>query len=139
MKIVYDQVTTSAYGVFMKRSWQDIPAAEAVRDLIQQKLEELGYTVQTIDTSGFDAIHTLEKDGETFTVYQAPNNLPPDARKVLEELDSSIIQIDADGTARVVGTETAPAEEDVGSCPRCGGPVRLLAPGWGECTVCGYV
>lgn len=101
MLIKYTPQQLSAYGVFRKREWQDVVGGDILRDLIASRLEALGYEVGIVYTSGFDAISTLTRGNAVYRVYERPENLPPDARQVLEELDAATITFAADGTVRI--------------------------------------
>lgn len=102
MRVRYEPRTVSVYGAFEKRAWESVWGSEVLLDLVASRLKELGYTVSYISTSGGDVIMTItSQTGEVYEVYEHPENLPPDARQVLEELDAATITFAADGTVRI--------------------------------------
>lgn len=102
MRVRYETRTVSVYGAFEKRAWESLWGSELLLDLIVSRLRELGYTVSYIFTSGGDAIWAItSQNGEVYRVYEWPENLPPDARQMLEELDAATITFAADGTVRI--------------------------------------
>lgn len=101
MLVKYTPQQLSVYGAFRKREWQDVVGGDVLRDLVVSRLESLGYEVAIISTSGFDAISTLTRGDTVYRVYEQVDNLPPDARQVLEELDAATITFTADGTVRI--------------------------------------
>lgn len=102
MRVRYEPRTVSVYGAFEKRAWESVWDAELLLDLVVAKVRELGYTVSYISTSCGDRLWALtSKDGEVYRVYERPQNLPPDAKQALEELDTATVTFMADGSVRI--------------------------------------
>lgn len=102
MRVRYEPRTVSVYGAFEKRAWESVLGSEVLLDLVASRLRELGYTVSYISTSGGDAIWSItSRDGEEYRVYEWPQNLPPDAKQALEDLETATVTFMADGRVRI--------------------------------------